>query len=357
MIYTTDAIYYDGKSSTPQQINLNFDKNSGVFYFESQNKKGNKWRFNEVVFANRDGTLTVKHKHNSFESLRSKNVEFINAIQDFRRKNKATGWYENLLNYGFKAHMLIALFILGFIALSYLILIPWVAEKSVILIPEDYDNKIGSLVYSQIIDEGNIDSTKTKSLNLFAKELKLNNKKQLHFTVVNSDIVNAFALPDGNIVVYSGILKTMKNYEELVALIGHESAHVNNRHSMKMMCRNLSGYLFVSAVLGDVNGIMATVGDNVNTLQSLSFSREFEKDADRDGFAILKKNNVNPKGMSTLFSSLQKEEKGMVTLPEFMNSHPVTQERIKYINKLITNNKYAVIKNNELQLLFTKIRP
>ena len=59
----------------------------------------------------------------------------------------------------------------------------------------------------------------------------------------------------------------MKSYEELVALIGHEATHVNHRHGMKLLCRDLSGYLFVSAILGDANGIMAVITDNVNSLQ------------------------------------------------------------------------------------------
>ena len=76
----------------------------------------------------------------------------------------------------------------------------------------------------------------------------------IKFSVINSETVNAFALPDGNVVVFTGIIDLMDDYDELAGLIGHEVAHVNNRHSMRMMCRNLAGYIFLSAVLSDVNG-------------------------------------------------------------------------------------------------------
>ncbi|WP_395057879.1 M48 family metallopeptidase, partial [Flavobacterium sp.] len=138
-------------------------------------------------------------------------------------------------------------------------------------------------------------------------------------------------------------------------LIGHEVSHVNNRDSMKMLCRNLSGYLFVSAILGDTNGIMAIIGDNANTLQSLSFSRKFEHQADVEGFKILTANHVNPKGMSNLFKRLQ-EDKSALSIPEFLSSHPITNERINDIDKLIKSKSFVVKDNPKLKTLFQEIK-
>jgi predicted Zn-dependent protease len=123
---------------------------------------------------------------------------------------------------------------------------------------------------------------------------------------------------------------------------------------MKMLCRNLSGYLFISAILGDVNGIMATIGDNVNTLQSLSFSREFEHQADVDGFEILTQNKVNPKGMATLFERLK--DKNQLSIPKFMSSHPITEDRIAYINKLIKSKSFPFEENPKLKSLFQELK-
>jgi predicted Zn-dependent protease len=154
--------------------------------------------------------------------------------------------------------------------------------------------------------------------------------------------------------VFSGILKEMEDYDELVGLLGHEASHVNNRHSMKMLCRSLSGYLFVSVILGDANGIMATIGDNVNNFQSLSFSREFEHQADADGFKILIANKVNPQGMSNLFKRLQQHHS--ISIPEFLSSHPVTENRIDFINKMIKNQKNQQVTNPQLEKLFAKLK-
>lgn len=255
---------------------------------------------------------------------------------------------------GIKAHILFTVFIFAIIGLGYFYAVPWIAEKAVVVIPEDYDSDLGETFFEQNMLFNDIDTRKTKALNLFAKELKLKNSKKLKFTVVNSPIVNAYALPDGNIVVFSGILNTMKDYDELVGLIGHEVAHVNHRHSMKMMCRNLSGYIFVSAILGDANAVMATIGDNVNNLQSLSFSRKFEHEADAEGFEIIALNKTNPIGMSNLFKRLQDKE--FVSIPEFLSSHPVTTDRINYINKLIKKNPFEFKENAKLKKLFLEIK-
>jgi len=272
----------------------------------------------------------------------------------FRNKNGHTGWYQRLLNLGIKIHLGFALFIFGFIGLCYVYIIPWVAEKSVVLIPAVYDDALGNTFFEQNTFLGTVDARKTKALNLFANELELRNTKKLKFTVIDSDIMNAFALPDGSIVVYTGIIDSMKDYEELAGLISHEVAHINHRHSMKMLCRNLSGYLFISTILGDANGVMAILGENVNTLQSLSFSREFEHEADVEGFEIVTSNGVNPKGMSVLFKRLQKEN--LVEMPEFLSSHPVTANRIQYIDKMIKTEYFQSKENPKLQSLFQQIK-
>ncbi len=355
MIQKTNAIYYDGLSSKPQEIEVFFDTIKSCFQFNDSGNKQIKWILNDVLFLKTGQNLTIQFKENTLQNIITKDVFFIKSINDFRAKNGHFSWYEKLVNQNFKTHAFIAVLLLGFIGLSYVFFIPWVAEKSVVLIPQEYDNHLGNLFFEQNTLLDSIDVKKTKALNLFAKELELKNTKKLKFTVIDSPVVNAFALPDGNIVVYTGILKSMQNYDELVGLIGHETSHVNNRHAMKMICRNLSGYIFISAVLGDANGVMATIGDNVNTLQSLSFSREFEHEADVDGFKILVNNKINPQGMSNLFKRLQDEEFS-ISVPEFLSLHPVTTDRIAFINKMTQSKSYPFQENSKLKNLFDQMK-
>lgn len=349
------AVYFDGESTIPQDIELFFDNVKSVFIFETNGER-HFWKLDLVSIEFKSKKMYVEYGKDPIQNVKITDSDFIDMINAFWKKRGNQSWYHILINMGLKAHIGFTVFILSIIGLGYLYAIPWVAEKAVVIIPEEYDSHLGTTFFTENLLFNNIDVKKTNALNLFAKELNLKNSKKLKFTVIDSPIVNAFALPDGNIVVYTGILNVMKNYDELVGLIGHEVAHVNNRHSMKMLCRNLSGYLFVSAILGDANGVMATIGDNVNSLQSLSFSRKFEHEADVQGFEIVVLNKSNPKGMANLFKRLQNEEKGVVIIPEFLSSHPVTTERIKDINQLIKKEPFKFEENLKLKTLFLKLK-
>jgi len=362
------SVFYDGQSSVPKTIDLFFDSNKGQFTFQIEptsviNEEEKSlpvqtetftWLISKIVFEQRSTALFLQHGEDPIQTIKITDTSLIAAINQFRKASGQLSWYQTLLQKPLKFHVFLALFLLAIIGLSYVYMLPWVAEKSVVLIPESYDDTLGETFVDENSLFGYNQVEKSKILNEFAASLQLNNKKKLKFKVIDSDIMNAYALPDGTIVVYTGILKEMKSYDELVGLIGHEVAHVNNRHSMKMLCRNLSGYLFISTVLGDVNGVMAVLGDNVNTLQSLSFSREFEREADEDGFAIVTKNKVNPKGMVTLFQRLEKEHN--IEMPEFLSTHPVTKDRIQTIKMMIDSNNHNIQENITLKILFEKLQ-
>jgi predicted Zn-dependent protease len=349
------AFFYDGKSSSQQEIELFFDSNKECIHFVSPDGAQNSWPISEIEFDQQSTVLQLSFGTDLIQHIKIEDSNFIKKINQFRKEKGLIGWYQKLIDLKTALHWGIAVSIIAIIGLCYMYVIPWVGEKSVVLIPEEYDNNLGTSAWIENEYFVAIDSSKTKILNDFAKQLNLKNTKELKFTVVESNDVNAFAMPDGNIVVFNGILNEMKNYDELVGLIGHEASHVNNRHSMKMLCRSLSGYLFVSLILGDANGVMAVIGDNANTLQSLSFSREFEQKADFDGLQIIADNNVNPRGMSNLFKRLQ-DDKSNFSVPEFLSSHPVTEERINYINKRIKSKSFIIRDNPKLKTLFEQIK-
>jgi len=350
----TPAIYFDGISSIPRKIELILDEQQAELVFVTADINTLHWSIEEISFEHIGDTLEIRHVSNASSVIKVNDADFISTFLFFLNKNGHVGWYYKLLHLGMKAYISLAIVILGLIAGGYLVVIPWVAEKAVLIIPMSYDMNMGNTFYHEYVSENDIDSVKTAALNLFAQQLKLNNTGELHFTVVNSTTVNAFALPNGDIIVFTGLIDLMKDYEELAGLIGHEVSHVNNRHSMKMLCRNLAGYIFISAVLSDVNGIMAVIGDNVHNLQSLSYSRQFEQQADEEGTLMMIQSQINPRGMTDLFTRLQTDEK--VILPTFISSHPITTDRIKTIHKLIQQKTYRNIYKPELEKLFREVK-
>ncbi|MES2381700.1 MAG: M48 family metallopeptidase [Bacteroidota bacterium] len=355
-MYRTTAIYFDGNSSTAQTIDLLLDTQNALLVFASDTLSIQKWPVEDIILNHVSGLHTIQYGSSPIQTIKIEDQAFIHQLNQYRKAIGKDSWYQGLLNLGFIAHISIALALFALLVVSYIWVLPAVAEHAVVLVPESYDITVGEEFYEQFMEYNEIDSFRTESLNQFAKKLQLHNQKPLQFTVVKSETVNAFALPDGHIVVFTGLIELMDNYDELVALIGHEATHVNERHSVKMLCRNVSGYLIVSAILSDANGIMATLADNANGLYSLSFSRGFEREADLKGFDIMESNRVNPYGMTHLFDKLVTGNDTTIIVPEFLSSHPVTKDRMSYMHKTIESRPYSYKSNLLLKKLFDDIK-
>jgi predicted Zn-dependent protease len=172
------------------------------------------------------------------------------------------------------------------------------------------------------------DRDRTRALQEFGDRLKLAPSYAPTYHVVQDDQVNAFALPGGHIVVFTGILDKMDSAEELAALLAHEATHVEERHSTRMIARSMAGYLFLSLLIGDVNAVVAVVADNANALRNLDYGRGLESEADGVGQQRLWENGVDPQAMVKLLELLQREASDMPQKVAFLSSHPLTSERI-----------------------------
>lgn len=353
-MYCTKAKFFDGVSSAGHIVDLQVDDRTDEFHFQTAGGESIVWELNAIYYEKYGNYLEIKHKSDKIAFVQVDDDIFINNfITHLKRKNRV-GVYDRLLLLGIKKHLIIGISIFALIVGGYLLLVPVLAEKAVGLIPVSFDHYLGDSFMGDFIDEETIDSTRTEVLNQFADRLKFDSNIQLNFILANSEEVNAFALPNGTIVLYAGLLDKIGGYEELAGLIGHEVTHVQERHSLKMLCRNLSGYIFLSVLISDVNGIMSVIADNAHNLNSLSYSRKHEKEADLGGINMLIKNNISPQGMIKLFERL-KDEKYLAPL-EIISTHPITEERIKYIDEYIRNTEYKVEKDSVLSALFDKLK-
>ena len=300
--------------------------------------------------------VEIRQKGNPDEFFTVEDKNFKEHLFRCLRERNKLSVYQRLINLNFGKHLIIAAMILAIIVLGYLFAVPYIAEKSVVLIPETFDEKLGDSFIGEFVLKNKQDSAKTLLLNEFAEEIDLKTHRKLHFRVINSPTVNAFALPNGEIVIYTGILEKMDNYTELAGLIGHEVAHVNSRHSMKMLCKNLAGYIFISALFADVNGIITVLAENAHGLNTLSYSRAFEAEADEQAVYLMEQNNIDPQGIVSLFKMLEKESKYDNPFLEYMQTHPLTSHRIEKIQKIISENSSSYYRHPKLKSLFEKIK-
>lgn len=216
----------------------------------------------------------------------------------------------------------------------YFLLISLITGIGLQLVSTETERELGEMIYASMAEGLKIDTAATEKLIRFADELKLSDQYKMEFTVVDEKEINAFAIPGGHIVVYKGILAEMDEPEELVALLGHEASHVNERHSLRSILRQLSGSVLLSMVFGDLGSIGGAVVGQADQLRSLSYSRSLEEEADASAMELMRNNKVDPRGMIGLMDRLKKAESG-TALPGFLSTHPLTKDRKSTAEKYI----------------------
>ena len=216
---------------------------------------------------------------------------------------------------------------------AYLLVLNLVPFLGMRMIGVKQEIVMGKKIKQVLLQETNvlgagIDTAGTSKLQAFADRLNLSTSYPIQLTLVNSDIVNAYALPGGQVVIYKGILNKIKTPEALAALLAHESSHVNERHSLRSLLRNAATGIIIAVIFNDATGVSGAVVSNANTLNGLRYSRSLEEEADKKGMDLLFANNVNANGMKELMEELKKEGDLPGNL-SFLSSHPLTEERIK----------------------------
>lgn len=220
---------------------------------------------------------------------------------------------------------------LGFIALcaaAYFWLLPYVSERMALALPPEMDVKLGDPMFDGMKAQLVIDDERSATLQAFADKLVIAPTFKLRLHLVKDEQVNAFAMPGGHIVVYTGILDRMTKPGELAALLAHEGTHVEKRHSTRGIARDLSGSLFLSLLLGDMGGLAGAVAQKGDELKGLGYSRDLETEADTMGIRRMHANGVDPQGMVELLELLGREAEDMPEGASFLSSHPLTKDRL-----------------------------
>jgi len=160
------------------------------------------------------------------------------------------------------------------------------------------------------------------------------------FQVIDSDSVNAFTLPGGYVFVNSGLIRLAETEAELAGAMAHEIGHVAARHSTRQQTREqIANLATIPLVLmGGWTGYAVRQGVGIGIpMTFLSFSRQFEGEADLLGLEYMYKAGYDPTASIDIFErieSLEKTKPGAVA--KVFATHPMTFDRIKMAQKNIT---------------------
>src|ERR1700720_1791964 len=223
---------------------------------------------------------------------------------------------------------------------------------------------------SKLID----DPVVTEYVNRVGQNLVRNSDARVPFTikVIDSDEVNAFALPGGFFYVNSGLILRAQEEAELAGVMAHEISHVTARHGTKQATKGELIQLGAMAAMIVVPYGWAGYGiyQGMNLaipLTFLKFSRDAEREADFLGIQYMYKAGYDPNAYVTFFERIQADEKRRPgTIPKFFSTHPPTPERIELAQKeiarilpdkdeyIVTTSEFDSVKGRLRNVMFAK---
>lgn len=154
-------------------------------------------------------------------------------------------------------------------------------------------------------------------------------RESIKVHVVNTSEVNAFALPDGHLVIFSGLILASDNQEELCGVICHEMAHIELDHVMKKLAKEVGISTLISMTTGR-NGSDIARG-TLKILSSTAFDRTLEKEADIKAVDYLLSAHVSPSSFADFLYKLSIQKDESIEYLSWISTHPDSKERAEYI--------------------------
>lgn len=206
-------------------------------------------------------------------------------------------------------------------------------ELAVNRIPVEWEQKLGESAYREFLTGQDVmkDGLAVGAVKEMTQRLASHvphNPYRFDVTVVKSDVVNAFALPGGYVVVFTGLMKKADSPEEVAGVLAHELNHVLQRHGLERIIKQLGFVAVVSIVLGNPPGLGGVMKQLGIELMTLKFGRAQETEADTTGLDLLHRAKVNPEGMITFFQRLAEKDDGRV---EWLSTHPMSSARADHL--------------------------
>ncbi|OGQ84096.1 MAG: hypothetical protein A2289_25645 [Deltaproteobacteria bacterium RIFOXYA12_FULL_58_15] len=218
-------------------------------------------------------------------------------------------------------------------------------RKTVDALPIEIDQKLGEVAFSAmdlggdkveapIVVEGMQAIIERVQPYYDLKGMKL----EIH--VVDSKQVNAFALPGGYLVVYTGLLRDAAGSSQVAGVIAHEIGHVIHRHGLTRIGQSLGLVAGLQLILGDVSGVLGAAQDLLTVAAINGYSRTQESEADATAVAALHAAGLDPTSLIGFFEKqIAEQNSGAIDseILSWVSSHPDNAERIAAMRKQITS--------------------
>jgi len=173
---------------------------------------------------------------------------------------------------------------------------------------------------------------------LNSPQIKKKNIYPYNFQIINDTIINAFCTPGGYVYVYTGLMKFAENEATLAGIVGHEIAHAEMRHVTQRLTAYYGVSMLLSFILGGNPSLLAEIAANLFVgLAFLKNSRDDETEADYYSIKYLSSTKWYPGGITFFFDKIKEEQRKKGSTPgdldRMLSTHPLPDDRIKFVNK------------------------
>ena len=219
---------------------------------------------------------------------------------------------------------------------------PVTGKRQVVLISESQEIAMGQEADPQIIAQYGLyeDSTLQRFINEKGKAMAAISHRpnlQYNFRIVDSDILNAFAVPGGYVYFTRGIMAHFNNEAEFAGVLGHEIGHITARHTVVQQSKQVFGQigLIAGMIIKPELGQFAEQASQGLGLLFLKFGRDAERQSDQLGVEYSSKINYNAHEMAHFFNTLKRQSQaaGAQELPDFLSTHPNPDDRNVAVEK------------------------
>lgn len=325
------ARIFNKQSSAYEDAKLEFNEETLTLY----TKEGTKaYALAEISVSDRLGNMPRSLYLPDGSVCESQENDAIDAQLRKRRLLKTAGLIHHLESK--------SIYILPSIAVTVLVvliflkyLLPYSAEKIAYAIPQSIASQIGTGTLKTldrlVLEPSLLDKKKKEEITAAFKTMAVHIKDlpplNLQFRSAKKIGPNAFALPDGTIVMTDQLVMLSENNQELLSVLAHEIGHIKNRHAIRMVLQDSAMLLVLTTLTGDATSASTIVSTLPTLLIESAFSRDLESEADDYAMGVMKKAEIPLHYFADIMQRLSagraEDDTG-----EYFSSHPMTSTRI-----------------------------
>lgn len=333
------ARYFDGKTSVARAVNLTLDSENLVLLGADMELC---WPLREVHISERLGNTPRLLTFSGGGHCEVTDHAALEALLESLGTKRT--WLDGMQHSISWALLAAVLIVLSFLA-AYRYLLPWGAEALAMRVPGEVLQKMGGstldMLDRMLLQPSKLDASRQKALTDAFAKLKHLPDVQLPYNIVfrNSPRMgaNAFALPDGAIVMLDELVALTGDDNEIIAVLAHERGHIERRHAMRMVLQSSAAGFVMAWYMGDVSSLLATVP---TVVAQAKYSRDMEREADEYAERMLRLNALSPCLLTSMLGKLEAahrklEKTNLASAPggqkvevlDYLSSHPATLER------------------------------